>query len=345
MEGVAHLSEVSLQLRPGEFNILLGETLAGKTTLLRMMGGLDRPDQGKILFFGDDVTRTPVQKRGVAMVYQEFINYPSLTVYDNIASPLVAARVPRDEVELRVHRTAELLHLSPFLQRRPAEMSGGQQQRLALARALVKEARLVLLDEPLANLDYKLREELRDELPRLLADQDAVIVYATSDPGEALLLGGKTAVMHQGRVTQFDDTVTVYQQPRDLDTACIFADPPLNQMRAVKDAAGVRLDGEEGKVLSRVSSLAALPDGPCTLAFRAHHLLLEQPAAAAIKMTGEVLLAEITGSDSYLHLRVASHEWVAHTSRIDKWEVGSSVDLFIDHNCLLAFAPDGRNMH
>ena len=161
-----HIYQTSIKLEEGRFNILLGTTLSGKTTLLRLMAGLERPSSGAIWFKGADVTGIPVQKRGVAMVYQQFINYPNLSVYENIASPLKVVRTPQQQIKARVHKVAELLQITPILERMPSELSGGQQQRTALARALIKESDLVLLDEPLANLDYKLREEFREELPR-----------------------------------------------------------------------------------------------------------------------------------------------------------------------------------
>ena len=198
-----HIHETSLELAPGGFNTLLGTTLAGKTTLMQLMAGLVQPTSGEVWFGGKNVTGVPVQKRNVAMVFQQFINYPNLSVYENIASPLRVARVDEPTVRKRVGGVAELLQLGPFLERRPLELSGGQQQRTALARALVKDADLVLLDEPLANLDYKLREGLRDELPRLFAGRASTVVYATGEPSEALLLGGHTATVHQGRVTQY----------------------------------------------------------------------------------------------------------------------------------------------
>ena len=179
-----HIHPTSLALRQGEFNMLLGTTLAGKTTLMQLMAGLVPPSAGAVWFGGRDVTRVPVQSRKVAMVFQQFINYPNQTVFENIASPLRVARAAEGEVRTRVGRIAELLQLGPFLGRRPAELSGGQQQRTALARALVKDADLVLLDEPLANLDYKLREGLREELPRLFAGRACTVVYATTEPGE-----------------------------------------------------------------------------------------------------------------------------------------------------------------
>ena len=161
VDGEVSIDDVSLTLTSDSINILLGPTLSGKTSLMRLMAGLDQPDSGEIRFDGKSVLGVPVQKRNVAMVYQQFINYPSLTVFENIASPLRVARLDKQAVEQQVKQTADLLKISDLLQRTPAQLSGGQQQRVALARALVKRADLVLLDEPLANLDFKLREELR----------------------------------------------------------------------------------------------------------------------------------------------------------------------------------------
>ena len=230
-----HIRSVSMRLKKGSLNILLGPTLSGKTTLMRLMAGLDRPTAGDIRIDGKSVLGVPVQKRDLAMVYQQFINYPSLTVYENIASPLRVAGLPRSEIEARVREAARLLRLEPYLDRTPLNLSGGQQQRTALARAFVKRASLVLLDEPLANLDYKLREELRAELPRVFAETGSILVYATTEPSEALLLGGDTATLHEGSVTQFGPTNEIYRRPANLRTALIFSDPPLNTIRLRKD--------------------------------------------------------------------------------------------------------------
>jgi len=162
------------------------------------------------------------------MVYQQFINYPSFTVYDNIASPLRVQGKSRAEIDKRVQEAARLLKLEPYLDRMPLQLSGGQQQRTAIARALVKGADLVLLDEPLANLDYKLREELRTELPRIFEASGAIFVYATTEPSEALLLGGRTICMWEGEILQVGDTPTVYRHPATMRVAQVFSDPPLN---------------------------------------------------------------------------------------------------------------------
>ena len=206
VNGQEHIRDVTLTLQHGSLNVLLGPTLSGKTSLMRLMAGLDRPTSGSVWFDGKDVTGVRVQDRNVAMVYQQFINYPAMTVYENIASPLRVAGAEQSRIDSEVRKAAELLKLTPYLDRTPLHLSGGQQQRTALARAIVKNARLVLLDEPLANLDYKLREELRIEIPRIFEASGAIFVYATTEPEEALLLGGNTATLWEGRVTQFGPT-------------------------------------------------------------------------------------------------------------------------------------------
>ena len=195
VEGQTHIHPTDLTLEKGTMNVLLGPTTAGKTSLMRLMAGLDVPNSGQILWQGEDVTGQRVQDRKVAMVYQQFINYPSMSVYDNIASPMKLMGVSAKEIDTRVRETAEMMKLTPMLDRKPLELSGGQQQRCALARALVKNAGLVLLDEPLANLDYKLREELRVEIPKIFEKSGAIFVYATTEPEEALLLGGNVATL------------------------------------------------------------------------------------------------------------------------------------------------------
>lgn len=220
------IDNVDVALERGTMNVLLGATLAGKTSLMRLMAGLDQPTNGKILVDGTDLTGVPVRKRSVAMVYQQFVNYPSLSVYENIASPLRVAKVKAEEVDRRVHEAAKVLGLEPFLKRQPSQLSGGQQQRTAIARALTKRADLVLLDEPLANLDYKLREELREELPRILSQTGATLVYATTEPLEALQLGGNTATLWQGRLIQFGPSSEVYHRPSSIESARVFSDPP-----------------------------------------------------------------------------------------------------------------------
>ncbi|WP_192912417.1 ABC transporter ATP-binding protein [Paracraurococcus ruber] len=335
--GQAVLHPVTVELPPGLPNVLLGPTGAGKTTLLRLLAGLDRPTEGRIFAEGTEVTGLPPRRRSVAMVYQQFINYPSFTVYENIASPLRVARLPKAEIEARVQEAARLLRLGPYLQRRPLELSGGQQQRTAIARALVKRAALVLMDEPLANLDYKLREELREELPKLFAESGTVFVYATTEPAEALLLGGRVATLSEGRVTQFGMAGEVFRHPADLATARVFSDPPLNEAPARVQGGRVLLAGE----VALPVAVSGLPEGPCTIGIRAHQLSLE-PLPGAVPLAAEVRVAEVTGSESYVHLDVGGMNWVVLAPGVRRPEPHEAATVWLDPRRCLVFGADGR---
>ncbi|MGI9301538.1 MAG: ABC transporter ATP-binding protein [Gammaproteobacteria bacterium] len=335
-----HIFETDLALEKGGFNVLLGTTLSGKTTLLRLMAGLEKPSNGEVWFDGKNVTGVPVQKRGVAMVYQQFINYSGLSVFDNIASPLRVAGVSTPELKERVERIAELLGLTPMLERLPDELSGGQQQRTALARALVKNAELVLLDEPLANLDYKLREELRDDLPKLFEDTGATVVYATSEPLEALMLGGYTATLHEGRVAQYGPTAQIYRTPNTLLSARVFSDPPINVAAVSKTDGMFHLtDSLRWPVSIRYADLA---DGTYTIGIRPHHLTLDGRKRDAVKVNGTVQIAEISGSESVTRVEVAGNNWVSESHGIHPHKVGDSVELFINLERCLYFRSDGE---
>jgi glycerol transport system ATP-binding protein len=337
-----HVHPTRLELAARGFNVLLGPTLAGKTTLMRLMAGLLRPTRGEVWFGGRDVTGVPVRQRRVAMVYQQFINYPHLSVFENIASPLRVARRPGAEVKARVGKIADLLRLGPLLGRKPGELSGGQQQRTALARALVKEADLVLLDEPLANLDYKLREELREELPRLFADRDCTVVYATTEPSEALLLGGHTATVHEGRVTQFGPTSDVYRRPVDLQTARAFSDPPVNTAPVVKQGTRVAL----GELASWEAggALASLPDGPYVFGLRPHHVTptgAGDAGTGTVEVAGPVSIAEISGSESVIHFGLDGRTWVSQSPGIHDFAVGETARFRLEVARGYYFDPGG----
>lgn len=331
-----HIYNTNLKLEAGEFNILLGTTLSGKTTLMRLMAGLEKPTSGEVWSEGTNVTGMPVQQRSVAMVYQAFINYPSFSVYDNIASPLKVAGLSRSEIEEKVERVADLLKLTPMLRRLPSELSGGQQQRTALARALVKGADLVLLDEPLANLDYKLREELRDELPKLFADAGATVVYATSEPLEALMLGGHTATLKEGRVVQFGATPTIYRKPANIQSAQVFSDPPINTATISKQGDRARLGGDASWRVP--PAVAELPDGEYRIALRPHHLLTEGEGVA---VDGIVQIAEISGSESIIRVDVHDNMWVCEAHGVHTYEVGEkAVFRFNAKHCMYFDADD-----
>lgn len=335
-----HIHPTRLRLATEGFNTLLGETLAGKTTLLRLMAGLVKPSSGEVWFGGRNVTGVPVQRRHVSMVYQQFINYPNLSVFENIASPLRVTSTPAAGIKERVGRIAELLKLTALLDRKPSELSGGQQQRTALARALVKDADLVLLDEPLANLDYKLREALRDELPRLFADRGCTVVYATTEPGEALLLGGHVATLHHGTLTQYGPAIGVYREPADLISARVFSDPPINVAAATK--RGERIALGDAVSWRTPPALRSLPDGELTVALRPHHV---RPAGGAgVPVSGPVLISEISGSESVIHFGLAGSTWVSLAHGVRSHTVGEPATFALDIEHCLYFDGQGHRL-
>ncbi|MBX2856306.1 MAG: ABC transporter ATP-binding protein [Rhodobacteraceae bacterium] len=341
-----HIYETDLTFSPGGFNVLLGATGAGKTTLIKLMAGLENPTEGSVFLNGRHVTRVSPQKRNVSLVHQFFVNYPHFSVYDNIASPLRLAGITRAEIDRRVRETAELMRLTPMLKRRPGELSGGQQQRTALARAIVKDSDLVLLDEPLANLDYKLREELRNELPRLFADRGATVIYATSEPHEALLLGGTTAAMRDGRIAQLGPTAEIYRGPNTLDTAQVFSDPPMNTARVEKRGKEVHL--APGVSWPAAGPIAAASDGVYTFGVRPNLVSPQEEAAAGVKIEGEVLITELSGSESVAHFALTATEtpdpWVSQSHGVHPYEIGERRPFFINVSRGLYFDAAGARI-
>jgi glycerol transport system ATP-binding protein len=323
----AHLYELSLSLAPGAINVLLGRTLAGKTSLMRIMAGLDRPSTGQVLVDGRDVTGISVRERNLAMVYQQFINYPSMTVYENIASPLTLQRRKAADIRQRVGEIAETLRLTPYLDRHPSELSGGQQQRTALARALAKDAELLLLDEPLVNLDYKLREELRQELSQLFRNGRTTVVYATTEPQEALLLGGHTAVLDAGKLLQFDATLDSFLRPTSLAAAQAFSDPPLNMLQTEH----IRLPSAFDQHIAPGLQLGV----------RSHHIHVERQLDTDLAIDGKVDLAEISGSETYLHVGLREHSLVAQLPGVHNFVIGAPCSVFINPADLYGFDAHG----
>ena len=330
-----HLYPLDLTLVPLAVTVLLGATQAGKTTLMRVMAGLDAPSKGRVLADRVDVTGKAVRERNVAMVYQQFINYPSMTVADNIASPLKLRK--EKNIDARVNELAAKLHIEPFLKRLPAELSGGQQQRVALARALAKNAPLMLLDEPLVNLDYKLREELRDELSQLFASGQSTVVYATTEPTEALLLGGYTAVMDAGELLQYGPTAEVFHRPKSIRVARAFSDPPMNLIAGSANTTGVALPGG-------ISLPIILPAGrsdALTLGVRAGALRVHG-RDGDLALPGKVELAEISGSDTFVHVHTPIGELVAQLTGVHVFGLGEAITLYLNPAQAYVFGADGN---
>ena len=338
--GITHIKPTSLVLETGHFNVLLGQTGSGKTSLIKLMAGLDALASGQIFMDGVDVSKLSTQKRNISLVHQFFVNYPQMTVFDNIASPLKVAGMAKSEIAGRVEEAAKILQLEPMLKRRPQELSGGQQQRCALARAIAKESRAVFLDEPLANLDYKLREELREQLPELFAGRGAVVVYATSEPEEALLLGGKTALMDDGVVTQFGTTADIYRKPENLTAARVFSDPPINSAEIIKAGTEARL--KTGVTWGMIGEAANLPDGVYTVAVRPHHVTPIAATSNDVVLNGTVQVTELSGSESSAHFQMGEDGWVSLAHGVHPYEIGEDHAFYMDASQCFYFTPDGK---
>lgn len=323
---------------------IVAPTGSGKTTLLRALAGLDRLDAGTLKVRGEDVTGVHVQKRNVSMVYQKFVNYPSLRVFDNIASPLQVAR-PRPakaEIERRVHAIAEQLGIDMYLRRYPQELSGGQRQRVALARALVKEVDLVLLDEPLGNLDYKLREALRSDLKRLSRERDALFVYATPEPIDALMMASHVAVLAEGRVVQYGPTREVHTVPRNAEVGRRFSEPPMNLLACrVEDGvlevgAGFRFPLDD-----------APPDGAFLLGIYPHHLRVHEngaPRPGSTRFEARLEFAEVVGSDVTLRLSYEEHTLLALSNEIRSYDLDEALKVDVDPADVYLFDASGGDL-
>ena len=336
------LYDTSADFKTG-LNVLVGPTAAGKTSLLRIIAGLDKPTAGQIVCNGEDITFKPVRKRRVAIVYQQYINYPNFTVYENIASPLRLAKLSKLEIDRRVQETASLLNIENLLLRLPSELSGGQQQRVAIARALVKDADIILMDEPLVNLDYKLREQLRRELRQIFTESKKIAIYATTEPLEAALMGDNLVVVDAGKILQSGDAATLFQMPASLRVAEILSDPRINSLSLeVKDGKAtfqdfftfdLRWQGEH-------------PNGRYRMGLRPHHINVKNKAAIAkteVRFRATVALAEVSGSETLIHVHFGEQHWIVQQAGVHQYQLGEEIELQFSPEDVLLFDENGIN--
>lgn len=291
---VTAVDNVSLGVRDGEFLSLLGPSGCGKTTVLWMIAGIYRPSAGRILFDGESVNELRPQKRGVGLVFQSYALYPHLSAFENIAFPLRVQRVPAAEVRERVREVAALVGIDEALDRRPGQLSGGQQQRVALCRAIVKRPKLLLLDEPLSNLDARLREGMRAEIRRLQKELGITAVFVSHDQTEALGMADRVGVMRRGRLIALLDPATLYRRPPSRFVAEFVGNPPMNFVPARVDANALQVSGGVPRLLAR-----SVPPGRYDLGVRPEHLTLGQGG----DLPGEVVLAESLGRERLVHVR------------------------------------------
>ena len=346
-EGKVVLDGISLEIHDGEFVTFLAPTGEGKTTLLRIMAGIERPDSGRIYFNGVDVTDLPVQKKSIAMVYQWFVNYPSLTVYENIASPLRVSRekLPASEIDRRVRETAKLLKITEILDHHPSEISGGQQQRLAIARALAKGSDFIFLDEPLTNLDYKLREELRVELKKIFAAKPGAVVFATPEPTDALALSTHVGFLHRGRLLQYGPAEEVYNNPMFIEVGAYFSHTGMNIFACdlVSQDSGLYLRATDDLKVSVGPFRDVLKEGRYYLGIRANSLSTERECGDMFPIRATLELSEVVGSDTELHLRHQGIPLIALMQRVARYEIGEEITVYVHpHRFYIYSQESGR---
>ena len=315
------IEDMTLNVDAGEMIALLGPSGCGKSTTLFAICGIHRIDGGQLLFGGEDVTRKPSQERNVGVVFQNYALYPHMSIFENIAFPLKVQKKPKDEIRREVGAIAEMVHIPELLDRRPAQLSGGQQQRVALARALVRKPDFLLLDEPLANLDAKLRLEMRSEIRRLQQETGITAILVTHDQVEAMSMCDRIAIMNAGRIVQFDTPQAMYQDPRDKFVASFLGNPPISFV-AARDLEGT-------------------PDKAHEIGVRPEHFGPQHGAGIA----GEVIFVETQGREELFDVRLPSGAILRSIQAAGRQvAVGDRVDWGLDRPRLLAFDSTGARL-
>ena len=329
---------ITLDIKDGEFIVLLGPSGCGKTTTLRVIAGLEKPDGGHV-FFGDrEVTYLPPRERNVSMVFQSYAIWPHMTVYDNIAFPLKIKKVPREEIDKKVKWAAELLQISELLNRYPHQLSGGQRQRVAVARAIVVEPDVLLMDEPLSNLDALLRVKMRSELKKLQRRIKVTTIYVTHDQVEAMTMGDRIAVMNAGKIMQVGTSEEIYLKPKNIFVAGFVGSPQMNFFEAsvrIEDKnvfldAGdftITLEGEFSELLKNYDGKTVI------VGIRPEHMYPLDLIASREKTSeieGTIDFVEALGSDTIVHINTGSMIIVMKISGAHHYKIGSKIRVALD---------------
>ncbi|WP_152042288.1 ABC transporter ATP-binding protein [Salinigranum salinum] len=358
--GVLAVDDLSIDIRRGEFLVLVGPSGCGKTTTLRTVAGLETPTEGRIWIEDEDVSGLEPRERGVAMVFQNYALYPHMTVRENLSFPLRIRNYPSDEIDERVEHTADLLEISELLDRKPSALSGGQQQRVALGRAIVREPSVFLMDEPLSNLDAKLRVQMRTELNEIHKRVEKTTIYVTHDQAEAMTLGDRVAVLNQGRLQQLGPPQQLYDEPVNRFVAGFIGEPPMNFLPAdivPLDDGGYRAQTDEFQI-ELTDDLAATVDrwggdpASLTLGIRPEDIndaaLAGDAATPANTIEAYVRVIEPMGSDKYLTLSptaAGEYEFTARVSPASEVREDEFAELRIDRSKMHLFDDEtGQNI-
>ena len=327
-----HLNDVSFNFKKGNLYTILGRTLSGKTTLLKTIAGLLNPDSGLLKFDEKNFGKIPVWERNVAMVYQQFINYPHLNVYENISFPLKQRKISNDEIKENVNESLKTVNLIGFENRKIQELSGGQQQRVALARSLAKKAKILLLDEPLVNLDYKLREQLREEFKKIFSkgiSEETILIYSTTDPQEVMELNGEVIVLDEGKVLQMGPAREIFENPKNLKVAEVSNDPPMNIIKVLKVPEKINFENINIEVPNHLSKL---DNKNYNFGIRASEIKLDNNGQEF-----EVELAEISGSETLLHLKRGGTKVISLIEEVMNFKIHEKVKVKFNENKFYAF--------
>ena len=343
-EGFSIIKGIDLEVHDREFVVFVGPSGCGKSTLLRLIAGLEEVTDGTIELDGRDITQVSPAKRDLAMVFQTYALYPHMSVRKNMSFALDLAGVPKAEVEKKVSEAARILELAPLLERKPKHLSGGQRQRVAIGRAIVRNPKIFLFDEPLSNLDAALRVQMRLELARLHQELQATMIYVTHDQVEAMTLADKVVVLNAGKIEQVGSPLDLYHQPANLFVAGFLGTPKMGFLKGKitrLDSQGCEVELDAGTLIQLPLSGASLSLGsPVTLGIRPEHLNLAKPGECALSVTADV--GERLGSDTYCHVITACGEPLTMRIRGDMAsQYGEQLSLHLDSEHCHLFDADG----
>ena len=343
-EGFSIIKGIDLEVHDREFVVFVGPSGCGKSTLLRLIAGLEEVSDGTIELDGRDITEVSPAKRDLAMVFQTYALYPHMSVRKNMSFALDLAGVPKAEVEKKVSEAARILELAPLLERKPKHLSGGQRQRVAIGRAIVRNPKIFLFDEPLSNLDAALRVQMRLELARLHQELQATMIYVTHDQVEAMTLADKVVVLNAGKIEQVGSPLDLYHQPANLFVAGFLGTPKMGFLKGKitrLDSQGCEVELDAGTRIQLPLSGASLSLGsPVTLGIRPEHLNLAKPGECALSVTADV--GERLGSDTYCHVITACGEPLTMRIRGDMAsQYGEQLSLHLDSEHCHLFDADG----